>query len=388
MRKKILITASTFPRWEGDTEPRFILDYAKSMQAYYDVTVLAPAAIGAADKEVLEGVEVIRYHYFPIHKCETLCYPGAIVPRVKEKKVRGLLIPFLFASLWFKLRKLSKQYDAVHAHWVIPQGIIQSGIKGTPYIITGHGADITSLNFWPVKNLKLKTLKNAKYITVVSGALNDYVQSVYPNDKTKVIPMGCDTSAFRPEYKLDNYFGQGDKKAVLFVGRLAEKKGVTYLIDAMKSVDNAVLYIVGKGNLEDDLRKQAEELGDKVCFMGPKTHEELKQVYASADVFVAPSITAKDGDKEGFGLVILEALSSGVPVVASNSGGIPDIITDGYNGLLCEEKDVAGLANAINKVLTDSATRQMFIENGLKTAEYNSYSEVGRRYYEVIEENI
>ena len=85
-KKRLLITGSTFPRYEGDTEPRFILDLAKAMKEYATVTVLVPASPEAADREILEGVDVIRYHYFPIHSLETLCYPGAIVPRIKEKK--------------------------------------------------------------------------------------------------------------------------------------------------------------------------------------------------------------------------------------------------------------------------------------------------------------
>lgn len=98
VKPKLLVTASTFPRWEGDTEPRFILDLSKALLEYFDVTVLAPAYPGAKTKEVLEGVKVIRYHYFPIHKWETLCYPGAIVPRIKEKKIRALLVPFLLGG--------------------------------------------------------------------------------------------------------------------------------------------------------------------------------------------------------------------------------------------------------------------------------------------------
>ena len=75
-KPKLLITASTFPRWENDTEPRFILDLAKALLKYFDVTVLAPAAPNAKEKEKIEGVKVIRYHYFPIHSLESLCSPG------------------------------------------------------------------------------------------------------------------------------------------------------------------------------------------------------------------------------------------------------------------------------------------------------------------------
>lgn len=382
--KKLLVTGSTFPRWANDTEPRFILDYAKAMTKYYDVTVLVPGAVGAKEEEELEGVHVIRYHYFPIHKFETLCYPGAIVPRIKQKKVRILLVPFLLLSLHHQLKKRSKEFDVVHAHWLIPQGIMQMSVKDTPYIVTGHGGDVTSLNKGILKSMKLKCLERAKAITVVSDALQDYVKQLYPNQKTSIIPMGCDVSRFSSEHRKENFFGQGDRKVVLFVGRLAEKKGVTYLIDAMKKVDNAVLVIVGKGDLEPGLRQQAEALGDKVVFAGPKTHDELPEIYASADVFVAPSVTAADGDKEGFGLVILEAMASGVPVVASRSGGIVDIVKDEENGLLCDEKDVEKLSVNISRVLEDEALSAKLKTVAGHTVEQYSYDNISRRYNDIL----
>lgn len=382
--KKLLVTGSTFPRWANDTEPRFILDYAKAMTKYYDVTVLVPGAVGAKEEEELEGVHVIRYHYFPIHKFETLCYPGAIVPRIKQKKIRILLVPFLLLSLHHQLKKRSKEFDVVHAHWLIPQGIMQMSVKDTPYIVTGHGGDVTSLNKGILKSMKLKCLERAKAITVVSDALQDYVKQLYPNQKTSIIPMGCDVSRFSSEHRKENFFGQGDRKVVLFVGRLAEKKGVTYLIDAMKKVDNAVLVIVGKGDLEPGLRQQAEALGDKVVFAGPKTHDELPEIYASADVFVAPSVTAADGDKEGFGLVILEAMASGVPVVASRSGGIVDIVKDEENGLLCDEKDVEKLSVNISRVLEDEALSAKLKTAAGHTVEQYSYDNISKRYNDIL----
>lgn len=215
MKKKLLITASTLPRWEGDTEPRFILDYAKAMQKYYDVTVLAPAAVGAKTHELLEGVQIIRYHYFPIRKWETLCYPGAIVPRIKEKKVRALLVPFLFVSLYIKLLDISKKYDVVHAHWLIPQGIIQSFIK-CPYLVTGHGGDVTSLNRGVIRYLKGKCIEKAFAVTAVSEPFAEEIQRNWPNHKTSIISMGCDTTGFCPEYKKEQYFGQGNRKVALF----------------------------------------------------------------------------------------------------------------------------------------------------------------------------
>lgn len=368
---------------ENDTEPRFILDLAKYMKEYAEVTVLVPAAPKAADTEVLEGVSVIRYHYFPVHSLETLCYPGAIVPRIREKKVRGLLVPWLFVSLWVHLFKMRKSYDIVQANWLIPQGIVQSFLK-MPYIVTGHGADVTSLNHGLLKKLKRRCLKNAWGVTAVSQPLMDVLDGIYKNENQAVISMGCDTSLFGRQYREENYFGQGNQKVLLFVGRLAEKKGVYYAIEAMRNVENAMLVIAGDGPLREELQRQADkvmrETGKKIVFLGAKTHEELKKIYASADLFVMPSITAKDGDKEGFGLVILEAFASGLPIVASRSGGITDIVKDGVNGFLVEEKDVSGMAEQIDRLLKDEEIYNKMQIEAKKSAQQYDYRQIAARY--------
>ena len=326
---------------------------------------------------------MIRYHYFPVHSLETLCYPGAIVPRIREKKVRGLLVPWLFVSLWVHLFKMRKSYDIVQANWLIPQGIVQSCLK-MPYIVTGHGADVTSLNHGLLKKLKRRCLKNAWGVTAVSRPLMDVLDGIYKNENQAVISMGCDTSLFGRQYREENYFGQGNQKVLLFVGRLAEKKGVCYAIEAMRNVENAMLVIAGDGPLREELQRQADkvmrETGKKIVFLGAKTHEELKKIYASADLFVMPSITAKDGDKEGFGLVILEAFASGLPIVASRSGGITDIVKDGVNGFLVEEKDVSGMAEQIDRLLKDEEIYNKMQIEAKKSAQQYDYRQIAARY--------
>lgn len=381
-KKKLLVTGSTFPRWEGDTEPRFVLDLSEALTEYFDVTALVPMAPGAKEKEVMNGVNVIRYHYFPIHKWETLCYPGAIVPRIKEKKVRALLVPFLFLSLYIHLFRLLPQFDVVHAHWIIPQGIVQSFFK-KPYIVTGHGGDVTSLNKGILRKLKIRCLKKASYITVVSKHLKTEVQKLYQTDNIDIISMGCKTENFGKQFRIPNYFNQGDKKVVLFVGRLAEKKGVTYLIEAMKEID-AKLVIVGDGPLRESLETQAKEQGEKIVFLGAKTHDELKRIYASADIFVAPSITAKDGDMEGVPTAIMEAMASGLPVVASASGGIKELIHDGENGLLVEEKNVDDITIKINCILDDAELEKMLEENTLALITQKDYKNLANRYAKIL----
>lgn len=381
---KVLITASTFPRFAHDTEPRFILDLAEALQKYCDVTVLVPSAPDALSREVLNGVKVIRYRYFPVKKLETLCYPGAIVPRVKQKKARALLIPFLFISLWINVRKYEKHFDIVNCHWIIPQGIVQSFCK-KKYLITGHGADVVSLNAGPIKALKTRCLKKASGITVVSTRLKDFLEKNYNVKNIKICPMGCKLDVFSPNHRIENYFGQEDKKVVLFVGRLAEKKGVKYLIQAMKMID-ARLIIVGTGPLETELKElAAKETGD-IVFLGNKTHEELKIIMPSADVYAAPSITAKGGDTEGIPVSIMEAMASGVPVVASDSGGISDLVKNGENGLLTKEKDVKGIADAINSILFNDELAGVLTTNAAKTIREYDYDVIAKNYYDMYQE--
>ncbi|MCI6465954.1 MAG: glycosyltransferase family 4 protein [Faecalicatena sp.] len=389
MEKKIrlLVTASTFPRWEGDTEPRFVLDLCKALKKYFDVTVLVPACPGAKEREVLEGVQVERYHYFPIHKWESLCYPGAIVPRIKEKKVRVFLVPFLFLGLWGRLSRIAKEYDYVHAHWIIPQGIVQSFFK-KPYIVTGHGGDVMELNGGVFKLFKMRVLKRAKHVTVVSEKLKFKLKEMYGIDNAIVQSMGCDISKFSPNKRKENLFNQDGKKVLLFVGRFVEIKGIKYLLKAMEKID-AKLIIVGKGPQEKELKEIAINLKDKVRFIGPQSHDELAITYASSDIFVIPSITLPGGVTEGTPTVITEAMASGLPVVGSISGGIPEVIKDGYNGYLVEEKNVENLARKINVLINDEERYQQFKQGALVTAEKYSYENIAKKYAQIIlEDNI
>lgn len=382
MKKKLLVTGTTFPRWEGDTEPRFVLDLSEALTEYFDVTVLVPATPGAKKNEIMNGVNVERYHYFPIHEWETLCYPGAIVPRIKEKKIRALLVPFLCISLWWNLFKRRNKYDVVHAHWLLPQGIVQSFLK-MPYIVTGHGGDVGSLNQGILKKFKIRCLTRAKSITVVSNALKEKVKKMVPDEDVYVISMGCDTSRFGKQYRQENYFNQNGKKVVLYVGRLAEKKGVKYLIEAVDDID-CKLVIVGDGPLREELQNQAKRTKIDVEFLGSKTHDELKVIYASADIFVAPSITAKDGDVEGVPTAIMEAMASGLPIIASDSGGISELIKDGENGILTEEKNISQLSENIKLILDNEELAKQFAKEASVSSKQIDYTELAKKYADLI----
>ena len=227
-KRRVLVIATTFPRWNGDSEPRFILDFAKSLLPYADVTVLVPSSPGALDKEVMEGVKVERFHYFPVHEKETLTAPGAMVSRIKEDKKRGLLLPFFYKAFIREIQNRIGTFDVLHANWAIPGGYIAyQALKMTnvPYVITCHGSDINSLNNSVFINMKKKALANAWGVTTVSSDLMSNTLKLYPHRKNAVISMGVDVSKFGEQHRKDNYFKQNGKKVALFVGRLVGVKG-------------------------------------------------------------------------------------------------------------------------------------------------------------------
>ena len=157
---------------------------------------------------------------------------------------------------------------------------------------------------------------------------------------------------------------------VLFVGRLVEIKGVAYLIEAIKKID-ALLVIAGDGPLRKELERQAADIKNRVLFLGAKPHDELKTIYASSDIFVVPSITIDNGVQEGVPTVIMEAMASGLAVVASDSGGISALVHDGQNGLLCEERNSPKLAKNIKKQikhrhLSDNMIIKFWLKNSWK----------------------
>jgi glycosyltransferase involved in cell wall biosynthesis len=154
---------------------------------------------------------------------------------------------------------------------------------------------------------------------------------------------------------------------VLFVGRLVERKGIANLLRA--AAGSRLPYrvaLVGFGPEEARLRSLAAALGlaDRVEFAGRVSDAELSRRYAEADVFVLPATIDARGDTEGLGVVLLEALAHGLPVVATRRGGIPDIVIDGETGLLVEDGDAAALARAIERLLADPALARRLAERG------------------------
>ncbi len=365
MHPRILVLTSTYPRWTGDHEPRFVHELSRRLASEFEVHVLAPHARGAKDDEVMDGVHVHRFHYAP-ERLETLAYEGGILARLRERRLRLLLIPlFLLAEILAIRRLLRKQpVSAIHAHWILPQGLaaliaMAGNNTRIPLICTSHGADLFGLRGRIATSLKRWVLRRCAAVTVVSDAMAREVQRIAPGAQAVVIPMGTDfDDRFTPDPTVER-----DPAQVLFVGRLVEKKGVKYLLHALASLKEQrpalCLDIAGYGQEERELRQLCAELGieGSVRFLGPVQQDSLPDLYRRAGVTVVPSVVAAGGDQEGFGLVIVEAIGCGCPVIASDLPAIRHIANTAGEITLVPSRDSAALARAIESVLDNHAER-------------------------------
>lgn len=398
---KVLVLTSSFPRTETSHEVRYIFDLADCLTRQgWDLFILTPHYSGGKRSESWGNVSITRFPYFFPERYEKLAYGYGILYNLQNHPVAILNIPFfLLSEIWNSLRIIrSKKIDLVHTHWFIPQGFIGALLRfflNIPHVATVHGSDLNTMK----ENRLLRWLipfivRNSDLITVNSRFMKSQLESVVPAmaDRIKVIPMGI-----YPE-KFGNPLDSGIKarkktgNTILSVGRLIDLKGTKYLIDAIPKVlsvhSDTVLKIIGDGPERALLEKQARDLGIEkhIVFSGIINPPDLPPYYHSADVFVLPSIV-KDGKTEGLGVVLLEAMASGVPVIGSNVGGIPDIIRDGENGFLVPEKDSATLAKKIIELLSSKDLADKFRTNGLLCVWNNfSWEKISGDFYTVYDQ--
>ena len=400
---RVLVIATTFPKWENDQEPRFVHDLCQNLSDEVDIQVLAPHAPGAKERETWGKMEVIRFPYFYPRHLQNLCYDGGIIPKLKSSWLARLQLPFFLTFLFFRLIKITGEtrFDLIHCHWLIPQGFFCALLKllrGTPYLLTAHGGDVYSFKGLPVVPGLIKfALKHSTLCTVNSQATRDQVLKSFKKAAVEVVPMGVDLEQFHPDNYSEKIKGSAGKENLLLlgVGRLAEKKGFKYLIEAMplilKEIPSARLAIIGFGPQKAQLEKRIRELNltASVFLTGGKKGKELRDWFATADIFIGPSIITPDGDTEGQGVVFLEAMASGTPVIASDVGGIKDAVRDGFSGLLVPEKNPQAIADKVLMLAKEKPLRERLIKNALELVHTDySWEQSGRNFLKIYQQCI
>ena len=235
----------------------------------------------------------------------------------------------------------------------------------------------------------------SKRVIVTSNAMKHEVEGHFhlPNEKIDVIPNAIDASKYNINVNRENVkrrFGiDPGERIVLFVGRLVPQKGVEYLIRAAPQIINqhpeARIVIVGDGWSKDHLWNLAASIGykHKITFLGFLPDQDLIELTLSSDVLVVPSIY------EPFGIVALEGMAAGIPVVASNAGGLNEIIEHDRTGFLAYRENPNSIAWGVNKILSDSGYASWLVQNAKrKIQEFYSWDAMAKRTIEVYEKAI
>jgi len=324
-----------------------------------EITVLAPHTLEKRYKEIPD-MTVERFDYF-------LNMGYGLPPQLKSQGFRKYRVAFLTYSMWRHAKHISKKMDLIHGHWLFPAGYVASKLN-KPYVMTAYGIELfLAKNNALVKQILRPPVEAAECIYAISKNTALKTHELFPLAKTQIVRLGVSP------LKTQNRKIERKKNTILYVGRLVKRKGVEYLIQAIKHLESHLpteLMIVGDGPERKNLEKLVNSSNLRnVTFYGFIPQSKLKAFYQSASVFVLPAITDPTGDTEGLGVVLLEAMSCGIPVIACRVGGIPDIISNGKTGLLVEEKDSLKLAEAIERVLSDNELRAHLVKNATRVVQ-------------------
>ena len=300
---------------------------------------------------------------------------------------------YLMAALPL-IRRLMRahSYDALHVFFSLPTGALLPflDLRGTPVVVSLRGSDVPGydphnrslqLAHRVLRPLTRWIWRRADRVVAVCESLGQLARETYPGLRYSVVPNGVDLDLFHPA--ADASPRRGPIRC-LAVARLIERKGLGDLIRALALLDRGrfVLEIVGGGSDEHLLRQLAAEqgVGDEVQFLGPLSRAGVARRYREADLFTLPS------SAEAFGNVFAEALASGLPIVSSRIGGIPDLVEHGTNGLLITPGDIHSLAGAIRYLADDPELRlEMARRNRAKAEATLEWSQVTRRYLSTYE---
>ncbi len=352
---KVLVIVTAFPRHKKDVISPWLWVLLRELSKKgVEIDVLAASFRGLGDAQIW-GLNVMRWRYAPSF-LETLSYDVAIPEQLRRNPLYYGIVPLFLAGGFFKSLKLSKtrDYDLIHVNWPVPLSLLALPFKKVPKIFTFHHSGLTLVEKFPLlQKMFRRILRSADAITVNSSFTKQKLLRIFPDLKrVEAIP-------WPPGWDVENRpIHEPEKGRILFVGRLVEVKGVEYLLQAFVKVKrefpSTKLVIVGDGPLRKDLEKLSRKLGIEkdVTFTGWKTGEELIDEYMRASFVVVPSIVDRKGLTESLGVVAIEAMAFGKPVIASKVGGLPDVVTEDA-GVLVTPKNPEALASAILGLLKD-----------------------------------
>lgn len=287
------------------------------------------------------------------------------------------------------------QLDVMHVHYAIPHAyaafmakqILKSKGIFIPIITTLHGTDITLVGKNPTyKPAVTFSINHSDAVTSVSQSLKEDTLEIFDVEKEiEVIHNFIDLELYVEEQECKKVFAPQGEKILCHISNFRPVKriqDVVKVFDLVQKEVNSILLLIGDGPEKEKVRQQANELGisDKVKFLGKTS--EVERVLCMSDLFLLTS------EKESFGLSALEAMAAGVPVISSNTGGIPEVNVDGYSGFTSNVGEVELMAENAKSLLKDEEKYQKFSKQARVQAEKFSIHSIGPKYLDVYKKAI
>lgn len=279
------------------------------------------------------------------------------VVRIPQVGISPFISDLTFLTLcFFALVWRSRKIDCMQCMTIYPigfLGLMINRVTGVPYFAWIRGNDFYQMRHVWWKRWMIRRVLSDTRVLVQSEEIEDDVREFFPQLDADIGVLGNGVTVPEERSPLDS-------NRVLFVGRLAPKKGVQHLIEAVADVSSdAELWIVGDGRKREELERLASERNIDATFIGQVNPSETDRFYYQASVFVLPST-----EGEGMPNAVLEAMSYGVPVITTRSGGLPTLITEGQNGYLVPMRDPKSIAERVDNLLDDSSLRHNIGTNG------------------------
>lgn len=354
--KICMIISEPFPPKEGIGF--YVYNLSKNLiKNGHEVILITRGSFNKTQREIIEGIEVIKAPFIPI-------YPIYI-------HVHGIFVNKVFKSL-------ESEIDLVHVHTPLPP-LIKSSV---PIITTVHTPMLTDNQYIKIRSiyslfskisarfisypLEMKHIQASDVVMTVSKSIAQELREYHLNpDEVLVVGNCIDEKFFFPKKRKS----QNDKKYILFAGSMDREKGLFDLVDCGRYIcserSDISFILAGSGRDLNKLKRKARKAGlqDRFKFLGQVEKDQLVKLYQNATLFVLPSY------HEGLPTVLLEAMSCGLPVIATDVRGNRDVISDGENGILVPQRAPKKLAEAIRNLLDDEKTKKTLSENARKTIE-------------------
>lgn len=356
---------------------------AEELATRHDVTVLTSQGLGLPATDERNRVRVIRVPVF--------------FRRRQAAANFASLLAFIPFGIFYGRRLIGKEkFDIINTHFALPSGPVGDALArraSIPNVLSVHGGDLydPSKRSSPHRHLVLRIwirslLKRASFVIGQSNNTLENMKQFYSSDiKSELIPLGIQrppkATGTREEYGLPV-----DSTLLVTIGRLVSRKAVDQLVTAIQrlSSSNVHLVIIGSGPQESNLRKQASSLGvsSRVHFMGQVSDLDKAKLLRLSDLYASTS------QHEGFGLVFLEAMAEGLPVVCYDFGGQSDFLIDRITGRLFQLNDLDSLVKGTAELISDNVSREEIASQNLKQVEDFFIDTCSRRYEKTFEKVI